>query len=142
MDAARVAEVLGLLPHPEGGHYRETWRDEPADGSRGTGTAIYFLLAAGERSAWHRLDATELWHFHAGAPLVLRLAPDERTPPVDVWLGADLDGGQRPQAVVPARWWQSAASAGDWTLVSCTVSPAFSFGGFELASPRFEPGRP
>lgn len=140
MDAARVAELLGLLPHPEGGHYRETWRDEPADGSRGAGTAIYFLLAAGERSHWHRLDATELWHFHAGAPLVLRRSPDGRTAPEDVWLGADLAAGHRPQATVPAGWWQSATSTGDWTLVGCTVSPAFSFAGFELAAAGFEPG--
>lgn len=135
-----MAEILGLLPHPEGGHYRETWRDDPADGSRGAGTAIYFLLAAGELSRWHRLDATELWHFHAGAPLVLRRSPDEWTAPDDVRLGADLEAGHRPQATVPAGWWQSATSTGEWTLVGCTVSPAFSFDGFELAGPAFEPG--
>ena len=140
MDAARVVEVLRLEPHPEGGHYGETWGDEPADGSRGAGTAIYFLLDAGRRSRWHRLDATELWHFHAGAPLVLHVAADESTPPAAVRLGADLAAGERPQATVPAGWWQAAESTGAWTLVSCTVSPAFDFGAFELAPPGFEPG--
>ena len=135
-----IIERLGLEPHPEGGHFRETWRHAPGDGSRGAGTAIYFLLRAGERSHWHRIDADELWHFHAGAPLVLRRTPDDDTPPSAAWLGVDLAAGHQPQLVVPAGWWQSAASAGEWSLTSCTVSPAFTFDGFQLAPAGFEPG--
>jgi predicted cupin superfamily sugar epimerase len=135
---------LGLIPHPEGGHYRETWRDAPAEpGGRGSGTAILYLLRADERSHWHRIDATELWHFHAGAPLRLRLSDDgvaERS----VILGPDLDRGHLPQAVVPPGAWQAAeplesAPPDSWTLVGCTVSPAFSFAGFELAPPHWSP---
>ncbi|MBY5161762.1 cupin domain-containing protein [Salsipaludibacter albus] len=135
-----VIARLDLAPHPEGGHFRETWRHDPGDGSRGAGTAILYLLAAGERSHWHRVDADELWHFHAGAPLALDIAPDDRTAPSTELLGADLDGGQQPQVRVPAGWWQAAHTTGDWTLVGCTVSPAFDFDGFELAPPGFTPG--
>lgn len=140
MTADDVIATLDLAPHPEGGHYRETWRDAPDDGGRGAGTAIYFLLRAGERSHWHRVDADELWHFHAGAPLWLSTAPDDATPPRDALLGTDLRDGQAPQRRVPAGWWQAAESTGAWTLVSCTVSPAFTFDGFELAPPEFVPG--
>ena len=126
-DAALVIRALDLRPHPEGGHYRETWRDAPADGGRGAGTAILFLLRAGERSAWHRVDAAELWLWHAGAPLLLRVAPaTERR------LGPDLGADQVLQGVVPAHRWQSAESLGAWTLCSCVVAPAFEFTGFEL----------
>lgn len=140
MDAVTVIERLDLQPHPEGGHFRETWRHDPGDGSRGSATAIYFLLAAGERSHWHRVDADEIWHFHCGAPLRLWLAEDDAAQVVEVGLGVDLAEGQEPQRRVPAGWWQAAESSGDWTLVSCTVSPAFSFDAFELAPPGWSPG--
>jgi predicted cupin superfamily sugar epimerase len=136
-----VIRVLALAPHPEGGFFRETWRHDAGPGERGAGTAIYFLLRAGDRSHWHRVDADEVWHFHAGAPLTLWRTADADTPPDTAVLGIDLHAGQEPQLRVPAGWWQSAASTGDWTLVSCTVAPAFEFAGFELAPPDFEPGR-
>lgn len=138
--AADVIERFSLHPHPEGGHYRELWRDAPEDASRGVGTSILFLLAAGERSHWHRVDADEHWFFHAGAPLRLhRAANDDAAPTTDV-LGVDFRAGESPQLRVPIRWWQAAESTGAWTLVSCTVSPAFDFAGFELADPDFTPG--
>ena len=139
MDAATVIEALGLQPHPEGGHYRETWRHDPGDGGRGAGTAIYFLLAAGERSHWHRVDADELWHSHAGGPLRLELAPPDGGAPTELVLGTDLAAGQQPQGRVPAGWWQAAETLGAWTLVGCTVSPAFEFEHFELAPPGWSP---
>lgn len=138
--AAEIIRTLGLQPHPEGGHFRETWRDSGRDGStRGAGTSIYFLLQAGERSHWHRVDAAEIWHFHAGAPLILRQSPDGRQQS-QALLGADLASGQRPQLIVPPFHWQAAESTGEWTLVGCTVSPAFQFERFELAPPGWEPG--
>ncbi|MFT5539031.1 MAG: putative cupin superfamily sugar epimerase [Alphaproteobacteria bacterium] len=130
-DATRLIDALALAPHPEGGHFRETWRDQPADGTRGTGTAIYYLLAAGEVSAWHRVDATEIWHFYAGAALRLTLLDGAGRR--EVTLGTDVTDGQTPQAIVPAGTWQTATSLGDYSLVGCTVSPAFDFAGFELA---------
>jgi hypothetical protein len=136
--AARIIAELGLLPHPEGGHYRETFRDTRLDhNGRAASTAIYFLLARGERSHWHRVDAVEIWHFHAGAPLTLSIA-DERGRRT-LRLGAALSAGEAPQAVVPAGAWQAAESLGDWTLVGCTVAPGFDFAGFELAPPDFSP---
>ncbi len=132
-EARRVIAALGLAPHPEGGHFRETWRHAPHAGGRGAGTAIYYLLAAGEVSAWHRVDATEIWHFYAGAPLRLTIRAEGRDLPV--LLGGDVAGGHVPQAIVPSRAWQTAESTGAWTLVGCTVSPAFEFAGFELAPP-------
>ncbi len=140
MDAEEVIAHLGLAPHPEGGHYREEWRDVPPDGRRGVGSSILFLLAAGERSHWHRVDADEHWFFHAGAPLVLHRSPDDTTAPTTAVLGVHLAAGEHPQLRVPTDWWQSAESTGAWTLVSCTVSPAFSFDGFVLAPPDFTPG--
>ena len=136
-EAEAIIERLGLLPHPEGGWYRETWREVPADGGRGAGTAIYFLLAEGERSHWHRVDAAEVWHHYAGAPLALGIADgeDQRV----VVLGADLAAGHEPQVVVPARAWQAARTLGAWTLVGATVCPAFEFEGFELADPGWAP---
>jgi predicted cupin superfamily sugar epimerase len=128
--ADAVIAALGLQPHPEGGHFRETWRDA-ADGGRGSGTAIYYLLKEGEVSAWHRIDATEIWHHYAGAPLALTLREDGVE--TRFILGPDIAAGERPQAIVPAHAWQTAASLGTWTLVGCTVSPAFEFSGFELA---------
>jgi len=139
LSAADVIRLLGLAPHPEGGHYRETFRDAATDGSgRAASTAIYFLLAAGEVSRWHRVDAAEGWHWHAGASLVLMIAEAGRRR--EVRLGTDLVGGERPQAMVPAGAWQQAASLGAWTLVGCTVAPGFEFAGFELAPLGFEPG--
>jgi predicted cupin superfamily sugar epimerase len=137
--AAEVIRLLDLRPHPEGGFYRETFRDAACDGSgRAASTAIYFLLAAGEISHWHRVDAAEIWHFYAGAPLLIsvsRTGEDVR----DHRLGPDLVGGERPQFVVPAGWWQSARSFGAWTLAGCGVAPGFEFAGFELAPPGWAP---
>ncbi|MEO8243823.1 MAG: cupin domain-containing protein [bacterium] len=127
-----IVAKLGLRPHPEGGWYRQTWVG-PGD-ARASGTAILFLLKAGERSHWHRVDADEIWLFHAGAPLVLAMGVAEA---VEVVLGPDVLGGQLVQAVVPAGHWQAARSTGGWSLVSCTVSPGFQFAGFELAEPGF-----
>jgi predicted cupin superfamily sugar epimerase len=142
LTAADVIRLLDLKPHPEGGHFRETFRDAPQphapENGRAASTAIYFLLARGERSHWHRVDAAEAWHWHAGAPLELEVASAsghrER-----LTLGSDLAAGQRPQAVVPADAWQAAQSLGDWTLVGCTVAPGFEFAKFELAPEGWEP---
>jgi uncharacterized protein len=132
--AATLIQALELKPHPEGGHYRETWRDAPADGSRGVGTAILFLLREGERSHWHRVDAAELWLWQAGAPLELRIGAEA------TWhLGPDVSARERLQQLVPQLRWQSAKSLGRWTLCSCVVMPAFRFEGFELAPPDWEP---
>jgi len=138
--ADAIIETLGLKPHPEGGFYAETWRDPAPAGERGSGTAIYYLLRAGEVSAWHRVDAAEIWHWYAGAPLKLRLSDDGRELR-DVLLGPDIIAGQRPQAIVPPHGWQSAESVGAWTLVGCTVSPAFDFAGFEMAPAGWKPGQ-
>jgi uncharacterized protein len=137
--AAAIIARLGLKPHPEGGHYRETFRDCRIDaGGRSASTAIYFLLARGERSHWHRIDAVEVWHYYAGAALVLQIV--DGTGPRNIHLGADLAAGDVPQAVVPAQAWQAAQSGGDWTLVGCTVAPGFDFATFELAPPGWTPG--
>lgn len=138
MDADTVARLLGLSPHPEGGAYVETWRAPSGPGERPAGTAIYFLLRAGEVSRWHRVDAAEAWHFYAGAPLELWIASGGGATTRHV-LGIDLGTGERPQAVVPAEAWQSARSLGDWSLVGCTVAPGFEFAGFELAPEGWEP---
>src|SRR5512137_426819 len=130
--AAEVARLLDLGPHPEGGFYRETFRDPEPAGGRAASTAIYYLLPAGQVSAWHRVDAAEIWHWHAGAPLELTLFADGRH--TVHRLGADLPGGERPQGVVPAGVWQSARSLGAWTLVGCTVAPGFEFAHFQLAA--------
>ena len=135
--AKNVIDALGLAPHPEGGFFRETWRDTPADGARGRGTAIYFLLERGERSHWHRVDATEIWHWYAGAPLALSIAV--ASTPSTLRLGPNIAAGERPQAIVPAGAWQSATAPDGWALVGCTVSPAFEFAGFELAPPGWSP---
>jgi predicted cupin superfamily sugar epimerase len=141
-DPDRIISELGLRPHPEGGHYVETWRAEAGVGERPPGTAIYYLLRAGERSHWHRLDATEVWHYYAGEPLALSVAAGSGLEPSRRRvLGADLAAGQRPQLVVPAGDWQSAEPLGAWTLVGCTVSPGFRFEGFELAAPDWKPGQ-
>ena len=136
MEPQQLIDHLGLAPHPEGGWYRQTWRDEPVDGSRGSGSAIYFLLVAGERSHWHRVDAAEVWHHYAGDPLELAISDggDHQV----VTLTGDLAAGE-PQAVVPVGAWQAARTLGAWTLVGATVSPAFEFEGFELAGPDWQP---
>jgi predicted cupin superfamily sugar epimerase len=138
--AKDVVAMLDLAPHPEGGWFRETFRDAPGADGRAASTAIYYLLPAGQTSAWHRVtDAVEVWHFHAGAPLALSLAPLEGGPVQRIVLGADLAAGQRPQAVVPAGDWQSATTLGDWTLVGCTVAPGFRFESFVMAPQGWAP---
>jgi predicted cupin superfamily sugar epimerase len=138
--AADIIRLLDLAPHPEGGHFRETFRDSGAPGGgRAASTAIYFLLARGERSHWHRVDAVEVWHWYAGSPLVLETATGDGEPVLRTTLGPDLAAGERPQAVVPARAWQAAESLGDWTLVGCTVAPGFVFAGFEMAAKDWSP---
>jgi uncharacterized protein len=138
--AAGVIRLLDLKPHPEGGHFRETFRDPARDGSgRAVSASIYFLLQAGEVSRWHRIDTAEVWHYYCGAPLELRVSQTGADMGVHR-LGRDLFQGERPQFVVPARCWQSARSFGRWTLVGCTVAPGFEFAGFELAPPHWPPG--
>ena len=133
LQADDVIRLLGLQPHPEGGHFLETWRDpDQDDGSRGHGTAIYFLLPEGVTSRWHRVDAVEIWHHYAGAPLELLIGQADPVAEETILIGPDLVGGQRPQGIVPAHAWQAARSLGAWTLVGCTVSPAFRFEGFEM----------
>ncbi|MEM7740450.1 MAG: cupin domain-containing protein [Pseudomonadota bacterium] len=129
-----IIKELDLSPHPEGGWYRRTFEDPEQVNGRPVGTAIYYLLKKGERSHWHRVDATELWHFYAGDPLLLRVGVDKH-----YHLGTDFKNGEQPQATVPAGAWQSAEPLGEWTLVGATVSPGFQFEGFELAPPDFEP---
>ncbi|WP_106744422.1 cupin domain-containing protein [Yoonia maritima] len=136
MTANAIIAKLNLQPHPEGGYYRQTWIAD--NEGRATGTCIYFLLKAGESSHLHKVDATEIWLYHAGAPITLSLAETENGPAVDHILGPDVLGDQSPQIIVPADHWQAARTTGDWTLVSCTVSPGFDFAGFTLAEPGFD----
>jgi predicted cupin superfamily sugar epimerase len=135
-EAEALIATLRLAPHPEGGWFRETWRG-PDLGGRASGTAILFLLKAGERSHWHRVDADEIWLWHAGAPLILRSAATEAGPALATRLGPRVPS-ETPQAVVPAHHWQAAETTGTHTLVSCTVSPGFRFEGFTLAGPGFD----
>lgn len=135
MTADEIIAHLDLQPHPEGGYYRETWAAENT--GRPTGTCIYFLLKESQVSHWHKVDATEIWLFHAGDPLTLSISPDDVGPAIDHVLTPDLTVGA-PQIIVPEGHWQAARSAGAFTLVSCTVSPGFQFDGFELAQPDFE----
>ena len=135
MTADEIIRHLALAPHPEGGHFRQTWIAE--NPGRPSGTCIYFLLKSGERSHWHRVDATEIWLYHCGAPLVLSIAETEDGPALDHLLTPDLTKGA-PQIIVPEDHWQAARSTGDFTLVSCTVSPGFRFDGFALAPPGFD----
>lgn len=137
-EAKDIIDALGMQPHPEGGYYVETFRDDEGPGGRGYSTAIYYLLEAGDRSHWHRVDATEIWFWHQGAPLALSLSDDGKTVSNHP-LGADILAGERPQVIVPKGVWQSARSLGDWTLVSCTVAPGFTFEGFEMAAPDWSP---
>lgn len=138
--ARAVIDALGLQPHPEGGWYKETWRAAADDDKRAAGTAIYYLLEAGQRSHWHRVDAAEIWHYYAGAPMRLSISADGLDTE-HFTLGANLDEGEYPQLIVPENAWQSAESLGDFTLVGCTVSPGFLFEKFELAPTDWTPGR-
>jgi len=135
MTADQIIAHLNLAPHPEGGFYRQTWAADNA--GRPSGTCIYFLLKAGQASHWHKVDATEIWLYHAGAPLILSLAASDQGPAIDHLLTPDLTKGA-PQIIVPEQHWQAARTTGDYTLVSCTVSPGFSFDGFTLAAPGFD----
>jgi predicted cupin superfamily sugar epimerase len=140
LSAPDVIRLLDLKPHSEGGHFRETFRDTCTDANgRTASTAIYFLVAKAERSRWHRIDAAELWHYYAGAPLVLEMA-EEQGPIRRMKLGPDIAMGERPQGLVPAGHWQAAESLGDWTLVGCTVAPGFDFAKFEIAPRDWTPG--
>ncbi|MDP5104130.1 MAG: cupin domain-containing protein [Erythrobacter sp.] len=142
--AAGLIEQLALAGHPEGGWYRETWRGQPGPDGRATGTAIIFLLRAGEASHWHTVDAAELWLWQAGDPLELRLAASDAGPVRSVILGGDVAAGQALQGLVAPHEWQAARSAGapqfGYSLVSCVVVPGFDFAGFTLAPPGWEPG--
>lgn len=138
--AREIIEMLGMQPHPEGGWYVETYRDVDGPDGRARSTAIYYLLEAGQRSHWHRVDALEVWHWHAGSPLELGISEDGQTSRT-LRLGPDVTGGERPQGIVPTGVWQSARSTGDWTLVGCTVAPGFEFSGFEMAPESWEPGQ-
>ena len=137
LQSKAIITKLGLRPHPEGGWYLQTWVG-PRINNRPSGTAILFLLAQGERSHWHRVDADEIWLWHAGAALTLRISATDAGPAKALTLGPDVLGGQVVQAVVPTHHWQAAETLGDWTLVSCTVSPGFRFEGFDLAPPGFD----
>lgn len=137
--AAEIIATLNLAPHPEGGWFRQTFRDTGPD-ERGHSTAIYFLLDAGKPSHWHKVHgSSEVWLWHAGAPIRLKLSEDGKTETHHI-LGMDLAAGERPQLIVPPGWWQAAESLGEWTLVSCTVAPGFVFENFELAEPGWTPG--
>ena len=140
MTADEIIATLKLAPHPEGGWFRETWRAAAEKGERASGTAIYYLLKAGERSHWHRVDATEIWHYYAGAPLKLSVSEDGKTAR-DIILGTDLAKNESPQIALAPYCWQAAQSLGDWTLVGCTVSPGFEFSGFEMAPKDWAPGQ-
>jgi predicted cupin superfamily sugar epimerase len=138
LSAEEVIRLLDLKPHPEGGYYRETFRDSRTiDGKRAASTAIYFLLARGERSHWHRVDAVETWHWHAGATLLLRINAGKGMETIR--LGPDIANGERPQGIVSTHAWQAAETTGNWTLVGCTVAPGFEFSGFELAPKGWNP---
>ncbi|MEL7256518.1 MAG: cupin domain-containing protein [Pseudomonadota bacterium] len=136
MNAQQIITSLKLAPHPEGGFFRETWRAEGA--GRAVGTAIYFLLRGEDENRWHKVDAAEIWHFYAGAPLILSMSETDEGPAVDHVLGADFTKSEQPQLIVPPDHWQMARSTGDYTLVGCTVSPGFEFEHFTLAPKGFD----
>ncbi|MCC3304112.1 cupin domain-containing protein [Sneathiella sp. HT1-7] len=140
LTAADIIQRLNMQPHPEGGHFVETFRDDLTlpDSKRALSTAIYYLLEKGDRSHWHRVDAVEIWHYYAGASLTLSMAAEDA--PAEDWiLGPDLFNEQRPQITIPRGYWQAAHSNGDWTLVGCTVAPGFEFDGFEMAPKDWAP---
>ena len=136
MTADEIIAQLKLAPHPEGGYYRQTWVAQ--NEGRPSGTCIYFLLKDGAASHWHHVDAVEIWHYYAGAPLILSMSATDAGPATDHTLGPDLSSGAQPQLVVPTGHWQAARTTGAWTLVGCTVSPGFDFSGFTLAAPDFD----
>jgi uncharacterized protein len=140
MNAVAIIRALSLQPHPEGGHYRETFRDPRTIAGRAASTAIYFLLQAGEVSRWHAVDAVEIWHFYAGDPLAISIKTVEGVRQRLV-LGPNIDDAQHPQVIVPAHAWQMAEPLGGWTLAGCTVAPGFEFSGFVLAAPTFNPAQ-
>ena len=140
-DPRALIETLGLAPHPEGGWYRETWRAVAPEGQRAAATAILFLLEAGQSSHWHKVDATELWLFHAGSPLRLCTAPGDEGPVTEVRLGAAVLADEQPQLRIEPDHWQAAEADRGWALVSCIVSPGFDFSGFTLAPPGWAPER-
>ena len=137
MEAEEIIAKFGLVPHPEGGHYRETYRAPATRNQRSAISLIYYLLKSGEVSAWHKVDAVEIWHYYAGDTLRIQISPDG-VQTDDKWLGTD--SGAEPQVVIPAGAWQTAHPEGRWTLVGCTVAPAFEFEGFRLAPPGWQPG--
>jgi len=137
-EAQKLIELLGLEKHPEGGWYRQTFKDKTTENRRAKSTAIYYLLQKGERSHWHRIDAVEIWHYYGGAPLKLSISSDGKSKN-QIILGNDFTAGQFPQAIVKKGEWQSATSLGNWTLCGCTVSPGFQFDGFEMAPEGWEP---
>ena len=137
LGAQEIIRLLGMSPHPEGGHYAETFRDSST--SRANSTAIYYLLEADQVSSWHRVDASEHWLWHAGGPLSLTVSPPDGAGATAHVLGPDLRAGQRPQLTVSPDHWQTAESLGAWTLVSCVVAPGFEFSGFEMAPQDWRP---
>lgn len=139
-ETKRIIDELQLAAHPEGGWYRETWRAAAADGERAGGTLIWFLLEVGQRSHWHRVDADEIWLWHAGHALAILLSDSDEGPVRELTLGPDVLGGARPQALAPAGCWQATEAHSGWALVSCVVVPGFEFSGFELAAPGWAPG--
>ncbi len=139
-DPRALIANLGLAPHPEGGWYRETWRAAAAEGARPSATAILFLLEEGRRSHWHKVDAAELWFWHAGSDLALAMAADDHGPVETIRLGPDVLAGMRPQQLIAPHAWQAAHADDGWALVSCVVSPGFAFAGFTLAEPEWTPG--
>ncbi len=138
--AEELIAQLDLAPHPEGGHFRETWRSPAPEGERAACTTIHYLLREGERSHWHRVDADEVWCFHAGAPLELDISPDGQTQHRHLLMPTPTGENDGPQCVIPAGHWQAARTTGAYTLVSCIVAPAFTFDGFEMAPPGWAPG--
>ena len=138
LDADQIIALLSMKPHPEGGHYVETYRDTSGPSARGHSTAIYYLLRAGEYSHWHRIDASEVWHYYAGGPLALSISKNGHDAEA-YRLGINLGAGERPQIVVPPNAWQCAEPLGQWTLVGCTVAPGFDFSTFELADKNWRP---
>lgn len=140
-DVQEIIRTLDLQPHPEGGWYRETWRAEAGEGERASATAILFLLESGGRSHWHKVDAAEVWLWHAGSSLELHTALDETRPVSSVKLGPSILAGEIPQHVITPGAWQSAEARHGWALVSCVVSPGFEFEGFTLAPLGWVPGR-
>lgn len=139
MTASEVISLLGLEPHIEGGFYRQTFADQPGPSGRPQSTLIYYLLANRKSGTWHRVDAAEVWHWYAGAPMRLDISRDGKSV-TPHQLGSDLLAGERPQLVIPGHAWQRATCLGDWTLVGCSVAPGFQFSKFEQAEPGWEPG--